>query len=364
MRQKEEQMEIACWCHLSRDFTGNDDQAKSRMDHAWKGGINILLPFIHGENDSWYRTNLDYPNNLDRFTRLLKLAKERKIEVHPVVLPITETGLSENERARRGYLSGSAEKELHKRQFCATWAETRDGGMKIISDIMENHQVDGIHLDAIRYLDTGRSLQSPCQCEACRRQYRELLGMDTVTAPDLKVPGILYKFLKFRGENILELVKRANQDVKSRGLKLSMAARSHYLGTPLPLPEDVLSRYFGSSLPENQDWGKWSSLVEGQDWVEWAHKGLMDFICPMNYSTDREFHRGRLAEQMALVGNSATIYDGIGRKSSVGEITPAEMVRQAEDALELGAGGITIFHFNAMGEEDFRELSAFRKANA
>jgi len=54
---------------------------------------------------------------------------------------------------------------------------------------------------------------------------------------------------------------------------------------------------------------------------------------------------------------------GIGRKSSAGEMTAADMVQQAGDALELGASGLAIFHLAAMGDEDFRELGAFKKAN-
>jgi len=357
-------MEIACWCHLRRDFDGDDAQAKKRINQASEGGINILLPFVHdSKNQAWYRSGLDYAGQEDRLARVLALAKEKGMEVHPVVIPISGLGLSEQERARRSYTPGDCKEESRMRQLCASWEESRETGLCIAMDIMDNYDVDGIHFDYMRYGDTGCSLERPCLCEACRTRYRELIGKDELTADDLKVPGILHKFLEFRGENIRGLAERLSTAVRSRGLKVSMAARPHFLGTPLPLPAEILARYFGSSLPEKQDWGKWSSLVEGQDWVKWAREGLMDFICPMNYSTDREFHRMRLAEQISLTAKSVPIYDGIGRKSSVGEISPEEMVRQAEDSISLGAAGITIFHFNALGEDDFRELARFREAN-
>jgi len=196
--------------------------------------------------------------------------------------------------------------------------------------------VDGIHLDAIRYVDTGQSLQWPCRCEACRTWYQEAFGKDTLTADDLNVPGMLHKFLEFRGDRIRSLVEQVKQVVDEKGLSLSMAARANYFG---------------------------SALVEGQDWVQWARDGLMDFICPMNYTTDRETHRERLSGQMALIGTSVPMYDGIGRSSSAGDITPAQMIQQAEDAVQLGASGIAIFRLDAMDEEDFRELGAFKRAN-
>jgi uncharacterized lipoprotein YddW (UPF0748 family) len=157
-----------------------------------------------------------------------------------------------------------------------------------------------------------------------------------LTAEDLKIPGILQKFLNFRGENIRSLVEQARTIVKNAGVSFSMAARANYFG---------------------------SALVEGQDWVQWARDGLMDFICPMNYTTDREVHKEKLSLQMNLIDTAVPIYDGIGRKSSAGENTTAQMIRQAEDALHLGARGVTIFKFGAMNKKDFRELGAFKSAN-
>ncbi len=330
-------MKIACWCHLERDVFGKDQQVRSHLDRVVEAGIDTLLPFVHSDNEVWYQSDLNNLKGEDRFTRFLIAARERGLQVQPTVLPITEYGLSEAERTRRSYQSGQPGGNPTDGRFCASWPETRkEGGLKIIQDIMAHHSVDGIHLDAIRYIDTGQSLQWPCRCEACRARYRELFGKDGLTADDLKVPGILQKFLNFRGENIRGLVEQVKATTDEVGLGLSMAARADYFG---------------------------SALVEGQDWVQWARDGLMDFICPMNYSTDREIHKARLSEQMSLIGKSVPIYDGIGRKSSAGEITPAEMIQQAEDALLLGVSGIAIFHLAALGDEDFRELGAFKKAN-
>lgn len=76
------------------------------MDRVVQAGIDILLPFIHSENEVWYQSDLNTSKEEDRFTRLLKLAKQSGIQVHPTVLPITDYGLSEVERTRRSYKSG------------------------------------------------------------------------------------------------------------------------------------------------------------------------------------------------------------------------------------------------------------------
>ena len=63
--------------------------------------------------------------------------------------------------------------------------------------------------------------------------------------------------------------------------------------------------------------------------------------------------------QVRVVNGSAPVYDGIGRLSSAGELSPAEMRRQMEDGAEEGADGIALFQFRALGPEDFREIRAF-----
>lgn len=184
-------MEIACWCHLDRDFLGSDDEAKHQVDRVAEAGIDILLPFVHSEGEAWYLSKARGVKVDDRLTRLLSLAKERGMQVQPTVLPITDSGLPEAERARRGYQSGQPGGNPCDSRFCASWAETRQAGLKISQEIIAHHEVDGIHLDAIRYIDTGQSVDWPCRCEACQVGYRELIGQDTVTADDLKVPGKL-----------------------------------------------------------------------------------------------------------------------------------------------------------------------------
>ncbi|MGV8093264.1 MAG: twin-arginine translocation signal domain-containing protein [Mangrovibacterium sp.] len=322
---------IACWCNLSPDFSGDNNQMRMQMDYIEQAGIDILLPFIQSNN---YNTDAE-----DKLQRLLISAKERGVQVQPVVsLPLVGVlELSKEEINRRSYLSGRpGGHQFDGRRLCASWRETRKSELKIIKDIIKTYRVDGIHLDYIRYIDTDQSLKWPCRCDACQNTYKHLFGKNILTAEDLKIPGILQKFLNFRGENIRSLVEQARGIAEEAGIFFSMAARADYFG---------------------------DALVEGQDWVQWGRDGLMDIICPMNYSTNREIHRTKLSSQLALIGTTVPIYDGIGRRSSAGELTTKEMIEQAEDALQLGASGISIFKFSAMGQEDFRELGAFKRAN-
>ena len=327
-------MKIFAWCLLKRDFTSGVDETERTFDRLAEVGIDGLLPFVYEGGMCWYDSAIPGAKKEDRLSPVLDLAHARGIEVHPLILPLQRvTPLEEAERRRQSYQSGQPGGNPCDGRRCASWDENLDNGVVMTEDVLARHPVDGIHLDAIRYVDTGQSLKWPCRCEACSAYYRTHMGKAYLTVEDLAEPDVHEQFLAFRGQRIRGLMERIVDIVKPRGIPLSLAARANYHN---------------------------AALVEGQDWIAWSKAGWLDFVCPMNYSTNREVHRDRLSAQMDLLAGAVPVYDGIGRKSSAGEMSPEEMVVQAEDALALGAEGIAIFHFTALEEADFEALEAFR----
>lgn len=328
---------ILAWSHSYLDFQGNDHATRREFERARDAGIDLLFLFVHSvpqENSAWYDATLPGFVIEDRYTRLQNISRETGLEVQPVILGVSDTGLAPAVRAARSYASGAP--GGHKRDgiLCATWEATRAGTLRIASDVIARHRPAGLQVDFIRYWDTGAGLDWPCACAACRRSYREFLGRESLTAADLENPGVLYKYLEFRNRIITAHLLNFRRLLKQDGLEFSIAARADYFG---------------------------SALVEGQDWLSWGRQGLVDSICPMNYKLTREEHRDILALQLQILQGAVPVYSGIGRKWSGGEITAAEMVRQAEDAFDLGAAGVCLFHFNALGEADFSALAEFSR---
>ncbi len=328
---------ILAWSHSYLDFQGEEADVRREFERARESGIELLLLFVHSvpqENNAWYNTTLAGFVVEDRLTRLQRISGETGLEIHPVILGVSDTGLSKPVRAARSYASGAPGGHKRDGTLCATWEATRAGTLRIAADVISQHEPKGLQVDFIRYWDTGIGLEWPCTCAACRRGYREFLGHDTLTAADLKNPGILYKYLQFRNGIITAHLLNFRRLLNQNGLEYSIAARADYFG---------------------------SALVEGQDWLSWGRQGLVDFICPMNYKLDGKEHREILGLQLQILDGAVPVYSGIGRKWSGGEITAEEMIRQADDALTLGAAGICIFHFNALGEADFSALKEFAK---
>jgi len=335
-RSSKPRRRILAWAHAHTDFAGPAGEVRRTLDRAREAGIDALLPFVHShpeENQAWYDSALSGFVVKDLLSQATELGRAAGIEIHPILGGVTDVGLSPAARKRRSYVSGKPGGSRQDGRFCASHAATRTGSPRIAADILDHHTVQGLHLDYIRYIDTGNGLKWPCQCRACRMKYREIFGREDITAAELQVPGAAFKYLQFRNANIAEVVRQVREIALQNGVELSMAARADYFG---------------------------SALVEGQDWADWARRGWLAFLCPMNYTTDRAEHHRLLKMQLDVVGGACPVYSGIGRKWSAGELTTADMLLQAEDAFSLGAAGICLFRFNALTAADFAALKDLR----
>lgn len=329
---------IMVWAHANTDFLGEENIVNAEFERIKESGIDVVLLFIHShpqENQAWYKTSLNGFVVEDRLSRSLKCAKAVGIEIHPIILGMKDIGLSAKDRKTRSYKSGKPDGSTRDGRFCASWQATRIGALRIASDVINNNELSGLHLDYIRYVDTGMGINWPCSCDACQQNYQQCLGKSNISATDLKNPGMLFKYLQNRTANITDAVVQFKKLADQNNLKLSMAARADYFG---------------------------SALVEGQDWIKWGHEGLFDFICPMNYTTDQKKHYEMLSMQLNLMAGKTDVYSGLGRKWSGGETETKDMIKQADDAFNLGASGISIFHYRGLLDKDFTALKEFGKS--
>jgi len=324
---------LAIWLLASTDHWADDDAASRRMDQIAHAGADMLFAYVTPEDGPFnYDTAIAGIEKDDRLTRICKLAKDRNIMVQPWVFPNGPFDRSRYPRgADGGYLSGA---EVDRDGMpCATWVKNTEVGPIQARDMLDHHDIDGIHLDMVRYKDGPHTLTHPCQCKACRVMYRKHLGKETITAEDLKTPGIMYKFIAFRCACIRPAVERCRQVADEYGVPMTMAARTDYFNWALP---------------------------EGQDWVQWARDGLLDLVAMMNYNTNREPHRELVKQHVALLNGCVPHLDGVGRFSSFGEMDAKQMVLFADDAIEAGAHGASIFKLEPMGDDDFDALRAWR----
>lgn len=182
-------------------------------------------------------------------------------------------------------------------------------------EAVRQYEVDGFHLDYIRYPD-GDS----CYCGVCASRFRKDTGRaavqwpaDVVTGPDREA------FQAWRRQQITAAVGRIRREVK--------AARP-------------------SVLVSAAVWAGWPGVRDsiGQDWVSWCRDGLLDFVCPMNYVTTAAEAVSLFNSQRSAVGPSVPLYPGIAPTSC--NLPPEETVRQVDSLRQAGAKGFVLFELD------------------
>lgn len=151
-------------------------------------------------------------------------------------------------------------------------------------EIVRNYDVDGIHFDYIRYPDSDY-----CYCTGCATRFQSQTGRSVTNWPaDVLVSGSLRNaFLDWRRAQITRVVEAVYAGTKA----LKPAVRVSAAVFP-----DAASAYDGV----------------GQDWRRWITNGIVDFLYPMDYTTELHRFTNLVAQQLAYAGGRVPIYPGIG----------------------------------------------------
>jgi len=184
----------------------------------------------------------------------------------------------------------------------------------------------GLHIEEPGYREKGY-----CACDLCQRVFLELHGnplpenLDSQEAQDFRTIGA--------SAFVWELLQ---------------AARAKH-------PKLVFSANGG------HDWEH--DRMIGRDWGRWGRAGWLRYFAPQVYVTGIDEFRRKTQKTMTDLGSACPVYVGIGFEWSTGRNTPAEVVRQIEQARSIGAPGVILFHGAAFTDEMFRllEQGPFRK---
>ena len=135
----------------------------------------------------------------------------------------------------------------------------------IVKDIISRYQVDGIHLDFIRYPYSGfnsyhnRYLSDFGYNPIARKIFKSKHGIDPININPFKDSKEKRLFDRFRVEQINDIVRIIHNTVKEHNRFLVTSA------AVMPRP----------------DWGK---MVYFQDWPTWLENNIIDIVCVMSYT--------------------------------------------------------------------------------
>jgi len=180
--------------------------------------------------------------------------------------------------------------------------------VSIVSDIVTNYPVDGIHLDNLRYPSIGAGLNAI----SIARFRQDTARSET---PDDRDPA----WMAWRCDQISTLVRRIGETIR--------AAR----------PNAQLSATVLNADPALSSW------FFLQDWELWMRENLLDFVCPMLYYRGDTLGAG--AGKALQSSYQRNVYIGIG----AWQIASSTASKHISDARQAGAKGVAVFSYHYLG---------------
>ncbi len=182
--------------------------------------------------------------------------------------------------------------------------EVREYLVSIVGEIAEKYEVDGIHLDLVRYPNPQSGYN-----EASVARFNQENKSTGQPKSDDKAWG------DWRRNQVTEFMRLAKDKLKQtkRDVKFSAAV-------------------FGSTTD--------AFTNRFQDWPGWLKAGLLDFTVPMVFPKDNRVFQSTVADVLKA-GGSKSIYIGQG-----GWRLPAsQSVEQIQMARKAGAQGVVIYNY-------------------
>ncbi|QCX39844.1 hypothetical protein FF125_15870 [Aureibaculum algae] len=338
--------------------------SKSKVPvYAWTGGpgeatdAELLTSFKgfkdHGVDGLMYNGG----QNPETYKRVGKIAKEAGLEFHtwiPTMRQDPNDTLTADLFGVNGEGDSAFDKPVYAKHYtflCPNKEKVVDYLTDLYGKIADVEEVDGIHLDYIRFPDVilARGLWEKydlvmdkefpkfdyCYCDKCKADFKEQSGIDINEVED---PSQVQEWKQFRYDLITNMVNKIAEVVHAKGKQLNAAV------------------FPGPSLAKK---------MVRQEWEKWD----LDAIFPMNYNDfyleDTKWVGEMVKEEVASVNNAKPIYSGLFITPFPNEkaehpdpedhgVSPEELVDAIEQSMINGAAGICLFTPGRMTDEHWK----------
>lgn len=184
----------------------------------------------------------------------------------------------------------------------------------IVAEIASKYNVEGIHLDFVRYPSMGQSIG-----DETRKLFEAHIKTRLDDWPDDVWSGKAKdEFSKWRAGFIEKFVADARRGINNvkPGLALSVAV-----------------------------YGKYPSCMTsvGQDWIKWLKAGTVDYAFPMDYTEDPAVFRKLMAEHAREKSLARRIVPGIGVTATESELSLPQLIDQINATRDAKLGGYALF---------------------
>jgi uncharacterized lipoprotein YddW (UPF0748 family) len=318
----------AVWNHSGTGAFPGDWERSAKV--LADGGFNMILPNMLWAGSAHYASDVlprssTFERHGDQIQQCCDAAKRHGLEVHVWKVNYNLSGAPKefvDKMRREGRLQATWRGEEYP-WLCPSHPENKKLELESMIEVARKYPVDGLHFDYIRYPGGDQ-----CYCPGCRERFEADLGRKVADWPrDCRRGELRERFTAWRCRQITDLVAAVHREGKKLRptLKISAAVFGSYPGCR----ESV-----------------------GQDWPEWIKAGLLDFVCPMDYTNSDTSFSNLVGNQLRLVERRIPMYPGIGATASSSRLPPDRVVGQIHHARRLGADGFTVFNFSEDTAED------------
>jgi len=311
----------AVWIHstmFSQDQQQAEAQISELLDKYASIGINNLFCFRAMPDQ--HKKGWDFLNVL------LTRAHQRSIKVHPIFFPGYRIGTLEGEiKEHPEWLIHGRDGEIFPHLNLAH-PDAREYVVRHISAALK-YDIDGIHLDYIRFPVHQRFSYDAATCQAFKDEY----GYSPLEVKNDIGSMIWCEWIKWNARQVTTLVRQIKHVIERSGKDIPLSA---------------------AVFPSHEA----ARIMIGQEWNRWAAMGIIDILCPMLYTNNLQLFRKYVKEAVAIADGNCLVYPGIAAKSSHNTNTPAGVAEQVKIAREQGADGVTFFSGYSLGDEFIEEL--------
>lgn len=305
-------------------------------------GFNAVIPNMLWGGNAYYKSAvLPVDSKVEKYgdqiAQAVAAGKKYGIEVHAWMVCFNASNSPQwfiDKMREEGRLQRTVEGE-EKPWLCPSHPENRALQLVALEEVATKYEVDGVHFDYIRFPD-----DKTCYCDGCKERFAQFYfdstGEDVGEFPRVVLEDgkIRDAFRQWRCDQITALVRDVHCSLKEKRpeIKISAAVFTGYPGTKRSI---------------------------GQDWGLWVDEGLLDFVCPMDYTNDPASFENFVKQQLPYTEGKVQFYPGIGMTATGISMDAEEVILQAEIAKRCGAQGFTIFNLSKSTAD--KALPAFKK---
>lgn len=334
---------IPCYAWLGGPGNATDADLKAQFDDLKKKGIDGLL-YSAGQDAAVYR-------------RISKIARDAGMKFYAWIPTLTQNknpkmkpewyavnGIGESAFDKPAYAS-------HYHFVCPNRKEIYNYLDSMYTSIADIPEVDGIHLDFIRFPDVilARGLWKKygltmdreypqydyCYCYKCVADFKAKTGIDIKAVKD---PSQVEEWKQFRYDLITNLVNHLTEVIHARNKEINAAV--------FPGPNSIARKIV------RQEWDKWN----------------IDAFYPMNYNDfyleGTKWIGDMCREGVTALHNQKPLYSGLficpapEKKASEPDpenhgLLPEELEAAIRESMENGAAGVCLFTPGRMTDKDW-----------